>query len=152
VPVRLRPVRDDELPAWLEAAHRFYVDDLVANGGLTAEEAERKATSDHGALFPAGLRSEGHHVFYVEDERGETIGRLWFAEKPFGVWLYEIELEERVRGRGFGRETMLVFEERARGLGAQKVVLNVFGGNERARSLYRSLGYAEESVHMGKRL
>jgi ribosomal protein S18 acetylase RimI-like enzyme len=66
--------------------------------------------------------------------------------------LYEIEIEERLRGRGFGREAMLAFEQRARELGAEKVTLNVFGGNEVARSLYHSLGYAEESVHMGKRL
>ena len=47
---------------------------------------------------------------------------------------------------------MLAFEERARELGAEKVTLNVFGGNDVARSLYRSLGYVEESVHMRKRL
>ncbi len=87
-----------------------------------------------------------------EDEQGASIGRLFFAERPAGVWLYEIELDERVRGRGLGREAMVVFEERARELGAKKITLNVFGGNEVARSLYRSLGYLEESVHMAKRL
>jgi RimJ/RimL family protein N-acetyltransferase len=47
---------------------------------------------------------------------------------------------------------MLAFEALARELGADRVTLNVFGGNEVARSLYRSLGYVEESVHMRKRL
>jgi ribosomal protein S18 acetylase RimI-like enzyme len=152
VSVRLRPVRDDELPAWLESARRFYVDDLVVNGGLTKAEAEEKAARDHGALFPGGRPGEGSHVLVVEDEAGAPIGRLWFAERPFGVWLYEIELDPSVRGRGLGRETMRAFEEQARALGAEKIVLNVFAGNEVARSLYRSLGYAEESVHMAKRL
>jgi ribosomal protein S18 acetylase RimI-like enzyme len=88
----------------------------------------------------------------IEDERGDPIGRVFFAERAAGMWLYEIELDEAVRGRGLGREAMLAFEARARELGAEKVTLNVFGGNDIARSLYRSLGYVEESVQMGKRL
>jgi len=150
--VRLRELREDELPEWLEAARHFYVNDLERHAGLTRTEAEEKAGRDHGALLPDGKPIAGQHLFTIEDEHGDAIGRLWFALRPPGVWLYEIELEERVRGRGLGREAMLAFEERARELGAEKVTLNVFGGNKVARSLYRSLGYCEESVHMGKRL
>jgi RimJ/RimL family protein N-acetyltransferase len=47
---------------------------------------------------------------------------------------------------------MLAFEACARQLGAKRVALNVFGGNAVARSLYASLGYAEEAVRMGKLL
>ncbi|MBA3434074.1 MAG: GNAT family N-acetyltransferase [Actinobacteria bacterium] len=150
--VRLRELRGDELPQWLEAARRFYVNDLERHAGMTTAEAEEKAGRDHEALFPDGRPKESQHLFAIEDERGEAIGRLFFETRPSGVWLYEIELEERVRGSGLGREAMLAFEEHARELGAAKVTLNVFGGNDIARSLYRSLGYVEEAVHMGKRL
>ncbi len=150
--VHLRQLRDDELPGWLVAARRFYVSDLEHHAGLTRTEAEEKARRDYGSLFPDGKPTEGQHLFAIENERGDAIGRLFFATRPSGVWLYEIELEERVRGRGLAREAMLAFEEYARELGAEKVTLNVWGGNEVARSLYRSLGYVEESVHMGKRL
>jgi ribosomal protein S18 acetylase RimI-like enzyme len=47
---------------------------------------------------------------------------------------------------------MQAFEALARERGAAYLSLNVFGGNDIARSLYRSLGYVEESLHMGKRL
>jgi ribosomal protein S18 acetylase RimI-like enzyme len=47
---------------------------------------------------------------------------------------------------------MLFAEEEARRLGLPGVGLNVFGGNEPARGLYRSLGYAEEAVYMTKLL
>jgi len=150
--IRLRELRDDELPEWLDAARRFYVSDLERHAGMTPAEAEAKAGRDHEALFPDGRPMEGQHLFAIEDEHGEALGRLFFAMRPSGVWLYEIELEERFRGRGLGRTAMLAFEDLARELGAEKVTLNVFGGNEVARSLYRSLGYAEEAVHMGKRL
>lgn len=150
--VRLRELRDDEFPAWLEAARSFYVSDLERHADLPRKEAEEKADRDYGTLFPDGKPTGGQHLLTIEDSRGVSIGRLFFAERSNGIWLYEIEIEESVRGRGLGREAMLAFEQRARELGARKVTLNVFGGNEVARSLYRSLGYAEESVHMGKRL
>lgn len=150
--VRLRELGADELPAWLEAARRFYVTDLERHAGLTRAEADEKASRDHRELFPDGKPADGLYLFTIEDEQGEAIGRLLFAERPVGVWLYEIELDEQVRGRGLGREAMVAFEGLVRELGAEKITLNVFGGNEVARSLYRSLGYVEESVHMGKRL
>jgi RimJ/RimL family protein N-acetyltransferase len=152
VSVRFRAVRDEELPAWLDAARRFYVDDLVAHGGMTHAAADEKATRDYGALFPGGRPGEGLHVLVVEDDTGVAIGRLLFAERPSGAWLYEIELDPAVRGRGLGRETMRAFEEHVRALGAEKVALNVFAGNEVARSLYRSLGYVEDAIHMSKPL
>jgi len=152
MPVFLRELHDDEFPAWLEAARRFYVADLERHAELPRLEAEEKADRDYGMLFPAGKPTDGQHLLTIEDPRGGSIGRLFFAERSTGIWLYEIEIEEGVRGRGLGREAMLAFEQRARELGAEKVTLNVFGGNEVARSLYRSLGYAEESVHMRKRL
>jgi hypothetical protein len=47
---------------------------------------------------------------------------------------------------------MLLLEEQVRALGLDQIALNVFGGNEVARSLYRSLDYAETAVWMRKRL
>ncbi len=47
---------------------------------------------------------------------------------------------------------MRLVEEEARRLGIDRIALNVFGRNEVARNLYRSLGYEENAVSMGKRL
>jgi len=150
--VRLRDVRDDELPELLDRLYRFYVTDLERHAGLTRAEAEQKATSDHAALLPEGRPLEGHHLFVVEDEHEAAIGHLWYAERDPDVFLYSVELDENARGRGYGREAMQAFEALARDRGAAGIWLNVFGGNDVARALYRSLGYAEASVHMSKRL
>jgi GNAT superfamily N-acetyltransferase len=150
--IRLREVRDDELPAFLEAMRGFYVADLERNARMTRAEAEDKATHDHAALLPGGRPLEGHHLLAIEDEHGAAIGRLWFGEQPATTFLYAIELDEDARGRGYGREAMQALEALAREKGAAKLSLNVFGGNDVARSLYGSLGYAEDSVHMSKRL
>jgi ribosomal protein S18 acetylase RimI-like enzyme len=45
---------------------------------------------------------------------------------------------------------MLLAESEARARGPALVGLNVFGGNEVARGLYRSLGYDEVAVMMRK--
>jgi ribosomal protein S18 acetylase RimI-like enzyme len=45
---------------------------------------------------------------------------------------------------------MVFAEEEARRRGLDRVVLNVFGRNEVARRLYRSLGYEENAVAMSK--
>jgi GNAT superfamily N-acetyltransferase len=150
--VRLREVRDDELPALVDRLYRFYAIDLERHGGLTRAEAEQKATADHANLLPEGRPLTGHFMYMIEDEGGAAIGHLWYAERGADVFLYAIELDEGVRGRGYGREAMQVFEALARERGAAGIWLNVFGGNSVARSLYRSLGYAESSVHMNKRL
>jgi len=47
---------------------------------------------------------------------------------------------------------MLFAEEEASRRGVSRVSLNVFGGNDAARSLYRSLGYAELATLMRKDL
>jgi hypothetical protein len=47
---------------------------------------------------------------------------------------------------------MRVFEQDGRVRGFPKVLLNLFGGHERARAPYDSLGCAELSVPMGKPL
>ena len=47
---------------------------------------------------------------------------------------------------------MTALEDELRALGHTRVGLNVWGANEVARGLYRSLGWIEESVHMRRQL
>ena len=155
--LRLRPVRDDELAEYVRGARESYALDVEESARLSAQEAGEKADRDIAALVPDGRPGEGQHLLVVEeDETGEAVGRVWFAERRRGArlvaWLYEVSIDERVRGRGYGRQAMLLLEDEARGRGLPLVALNVFGGNERARSLYRSLGYVEDSVWMSKEL
>ena len=47
---------------------------------------------------------------------------------------------------------MTALEDEVRALGHDTIGLNVWGGNDVARGLYRSLGWAEEPVHMRRKL
>jgi GNAT superfamily N-acetyltransferase len=135
-------VREDELAGWLDVSKRQYAADIAENAGLTREEADRKAE---------------HSLFVLEDAGAdEPVGRAWLGERdgPDGraAYVWDVFVEEQARGRGFGRRAMELLEKEARRRGHTRIRLNVFGGNEVARSLYRSLGYAELAVFMGKDL
>jgi ribosomal protein S18 acetylase RimI-like enzyme len=157
VSVRLRPLRDDEYPAFLDEGRRQYAVDLHENGGMDRDQAEAKAARDFERLLPDGLATAGHTISAIEEEAtGERIGRLWFADREENgravAYLYDITIDEPHRGRGLGRAAMLALEEAVAGQGHTELELNVFGGNSRARGLYRSLGFAETAVHMRKHL
>src|SRR5437763_1621681 len=152
----LRSLREDELPDFIERGKADYARDMVENAGLTPEQARKKSDNDWRLLLPKGRVPQGHHVFAVEDEEtGERVGDLWFAERSNDfdadvAFVYSIEIFAPFRGRGFGKQAMLLLEDEVRARGLPHIALNVFGGNEVARSLYRSLGYAETAVWMRK--
>ena len=129
---------------------------MVAQAGLTREAAGKKADADWSKLLPDGAVQPGHHLFAVEHaETGERVGDLWYAERDSEfegktAFVYSIEISAGFRGRGFGREAMLLLEDEVRSRGLPRISLNVFGGNDVARSLYRSLDYAEAAVFMVK--
>ena len=86
---------------------------------------------------------------------GRRVGDLWIGplgDDPERWWVWDIVVVEELRGRGYGRNMMLLAEELAQSNGATSIGLNVFARNHVARSLYTSLGYEETSVQMRKGL
>lgn len=151
----LRPLRDDELPAYIEHGRANYVRDLQSQAGLSADDAKRKTETDWARLFPDGALPPDNHLYVLEDEEGERVGDLWWAMRPNDAgepsgFVYNIEIRPELRGRGYAKEAMALFEEDARGHGIEQFNLTVLGGNDAARSLYRSLGYTERAVFMSK--
>ena len=152
--VSLRPMNQDEFASWLPRARDRYAMEIARSGGGSDEEAaRRKAIEDAEQLFPDGQPSPDQFVFVVEAD-GEAVGEFWFAERAtsFGrcLWIYDIRIDDAYRGRGYGRAAMLFAEAEARQRGFSRIGLNVFGGNDIARSLYRSLGYEENAIFMSK--
>jgi RimJ/RimL family protein N-acetyltransferase len=156
--LRLRRLRDDEFDAYVTHGQANYARDMIENAGAPPEQAQAKADADWKQLLSNRLESPDQFLFAVEDvETGERVGDLWFARRETQfegtvAFVYSIEILERFRGRGYGREAMQLLEDEVRSRGLSRISLNVFGGNEIARSLYRSLGYAEAAVWMAKEL
>ena len=150
----LRPMTEAEFGPWFEQLHGEYERGLIDFAGMPPDAARRKATADHDSLLgDRGLETDGHLVSVLEDE-GARVGDLWLAEQERGggrfLWIYYIRVDAERRGQGYGKQAMRLAEEEARRRGLPQIRLNVWGGNEVARSLYRSLGYSEDSVEMSK--
>jgi ribosomal protein S18 acetylase RimI-like enzyme len=154
-PATLRRMRPDEFPTFIERSKLEYARGIAEQGGESEEFARAKSEADHAAILPRGLDTPDHWIFVVE-AAGQRVGVLWLAERPHGpereCYVYDIEIDEAHRGKGYGRAAMELAEAEARAHGLGRIALNVFGGNEVARKLYRSLGYVETSVQMAKNL
>jgi ribosomal protein S18 acetylase RimI-like enzyme len=152
---RLRPMTADEFPRFVAATKAEYAHDIEVHGGHTHEAALGKADEDMAAVLPNGLETAGHHIFMVAAD-GVPVGRLWLAERLLGgrqvLYIYDLSVDAEHRGHGYGRAAMRLAEDDARARGIGRLELNVFGGNEVARGLYRSLGYVETAVQMAKDL
>ena len=147
--IALRPLREDEYPAWAEAHRAEYEHGLVEFAGMARDAARTKVENDLTAVLPEGLATPNVWIWAVEAD-GRRVGTVFLGGRGSDLWLYDITIDAAERGKGHGRGAMLALEEEVRSLGRDSVTLNVWGGNEVARGLYRSLGYVEESVHMRK--
>jgi ribosomal protein S18 acetylase RimI-like enzyme len=148
----LRPMTDAEYDGWLPQAMDHYTSDIV-DAGVSEDAARAKAELDFPRLLPDGLATEGQWLYVVEED-GAPVGMLWVAERTDDVgpnlFVYDVQIDAEHRGRGLGKAAMQLAEDEARRRGIPRVTLNVFGGNDVARNLYRSLGYAEVAVYMSK--
>ena len=149
--IALRPLRDDEYARW-DAAHRAeYEQGLVEHVGMPREQARAKVDRDVAYILPDGLATADTWIWAVEDD-GRVVGTVFVGLREGGAWLYDITIAAGERGKGYGRAAMTALEDEVRTLGHTTIGLNVWGGNDVARGLYRSLGWVEESVHMRRRL
>ena len=144
-------MREDEYEPW-EVAHRAeYERGMVEFAGLSRAVAREKVDHDVPSVLPDGLATPDTRLWVIEHD-GRLVGTIFLGIRGGEAWLYDIVIDELERGRGYGRAAMLALEEEVRSLGHDSIGLNVWGGNEVARGLYRSLGYVDRSVHMRKQL
>jgi ribosomal protein S18 acetylase RimI-like enzyme len=149
----LRPVTGTEYEAWASRAVAGYAAEIATSGELSPEAALAKAQQDHDQALPDGLDTAGQLLWRLVAD-GQPVGWLWLAipgppGDPAMAW---VNVVETFRGRGYGREAMLLAEAEARARGMRSVGLNVHGSNTVARSLYEGLGYQVTAQQMKKPL
>jgi ribosomal protein S18 acetylase RimI-like enzyme len=146
----------DEYDAWSALELEGYISEIVMSGSLSRTAAEDQARRETDELLPQGLDTPGQLIFRLVND-GQPVGWLWLSLRhPHGDvgvgFIYNIVVDERFRGHGYGREAMHLAEQEASRHGLHALALNVFGHNQIARDLYLSLGYQETSVRMKKDL
>jgi len=130
----------------LRAAH---ADHLRATG-ISTERAAEKSEEVHARLLPGGQPRHRDRLLTVLVD-GVPGGLLWLGpleEEPGVWWVWQLEVDETLRGRGVGREAMTKAAELVRACGGHSLGLDVFGNNVSARRLYDSLGFRTTKLQM----
>ena len=152
----MRPMTPEEFGDFRRDGRAVWAEELARSGGLGRGPAHEKAADDYESLIPEENGPPGHYLFVLEDESSRPVGTLWYAERARGdekiAYLYDLRVAETERASGVGRAAMELLEEEARLRGCGALELNVFGDNQAARGLYRSVGYVETFVGMRKAL
>jgi ribosomal protein S18 acetylase RimI-like enzyme len=154
--LRLRPATLDEVKERLPRLAARYVSEIVASGSLLPEAAQAKAHRDLSVLLMDGPDTAGQLIFRLVAGE-QPVGWLWLAVPqpggdPHMAWVNDVEVDEAFRGRGYGRQAMLLAEQEAAARGMTSVGFNVHASNAVARDLYDSLGYRMTTQQMKKTL
>lgn len=151
--VRLDPMTAGEYTAWEAHAVTGYAQAQVEAGHWPAETAEEQAWQNTRSLLPLGRATPDQHLWIARDTETDTeVGILWIAIRSHTgrveAYVYDVEVHADQQGGGYGRAIMEAGAVASRALGAEVMALNVFGGNDRAYNLYKSLGYVVANRHM----
>lgn len=140
-----------ELDAFLERSIPEYAQDKVRAGNWTEAESLERSRKEHEYLLPQGLNSKDNYLYTLYDDK-EAVGMIWMKVELTRGFIYEVFVEERFRGKGYGKNIMLLLEEKAREMGLTSLGLHVFGSNHIARKLYETIGYEITNINMSKNL
>lgn len=153
--VQLVPMEETDFQTWRAHIVPAYAEDNAQAGYWSREDGLAQSEKELSSLLPDGLSTEGHYFFSIRD--GETkVGTLWFsistkqAHPP--AFIYDFEIFEQFRRKGYGMQSLLALEELVKGMGVDTLLLHVFSHNPTAVSLYERAGYIVSSVNMRKDL
>jgi ribosomal protein S18 acetylase RimI-like enzyme len=152
---KLIPMTETEYEVFLERTIPEYADDKVRAGQWAESEALERSRKEFLSDLPQGVQTKDNYLYTLYD--GDTaVGLIWmraYLDRPTkDGFIFELYVEEKYRGQGYGKQAMLLIEEKARELGLKSIGLHVFGSNKVARNLYEAVGYEVTSVNMSKAL
>ena len=152
---KLIPMIQPEYEEYLKHLIPDYAADNVRAGYWDESEALEKSRQQVESLLPQGLQTKDHYIYSLYDG-DQKVGMIWLkAEMDRAVkggFIYDVLVDEKFRGRGYGKQVMSLIEEKARELGLKSIGLHVFGYNTVAKNLYESVGYEVSSFNMIKKL
>src|ERR1700749_2299581 len=128
--VTLVPMTPQEYVPYREAGIRDYAAEKVRSGGWAENDSLTLSAADHDGLLPFGVETPDQHLFVARDaESGERVGTFWLALRlragRLEAYIYDIEVQEKYRGHGYGRATTQAGIEKAREMGAETVGIHV---------------------------
>jgi len=152
---KLIPMTQPEFEAFLERLIPDYAADNVRAGYWSEDEALEKSRKQTESLLPDGLHTKNHFLYTLYDD-DKAVGMVWMRaelDRPVkSGFIFDVEVVEKYRGKGYGKQAMLLIEEIARELGITRMGLHVFAYNDVAKNLYERIGYKVSSMNLLKEL
>ena len=154
--VKLVPMDEEAYSRYLGWSIKNYADEKVKAGNWPLEGSLERSREEFNKLLKNGLRTENNYLYTAMDG-DRDVGILWIAiMKHDGVndtiWIYDIVVNENMRGKGYGYQIMNALEEKAKELNQSSILLHVFGHNTPAIELYKKCGYGITNMVMQKNL
>jgi ribosomal protein S18 acetylase RimI-like enzyme len=139
--VRFVPFTDVDFHAWLLQAIPAFALTNVEDGRWTLAESIEKSKEAHALLLPQGLQTPDQFFMHLQDADSRlNIGALWWAESDQAgqrqAYVYNIEIEDHARRRGYARAAFHELERVAREHGVHH--------------LYDELGFEPTSMTLRK--
>lgn len=148
----LTKITNSEYISWSKITKETYKVEIMKNG-YTEVEAQTKTDDDFKRLLPDGLSTLDHFIFSIKLNE-VLIGTLWFAIRGATnnrkAFIYDIFIDDKFRGQGYGKKTMELLEIEVQKMGLNHIGLHVFGHNHVARSLYQKMGYEITNLNLEK--
>ncbi|WP_157230865.1 GNAT family N-acetyltransferase [Kiloniella laminariae] len=154
--VRLERLPERAFADWKTHGIKAFAADKRKNHGYGADEALKLSADSFSRCLPQGLATPDHYIFQVLNTQDQPVGTAWFAvQDDYGLrraFIYDLEIVDRERRKGYGRATMMALEDEVRRRGIKTLGLHVFAFNKAAEQLYRWLGYKVTDLTMEKKL
>jgi ribosomal protein S18 acetylase RimI-like enzyme len=152
--VTLRPMTEAEYARMRASIEEDYARDIARVTDMPIEEAQAMAAKQFADLLKDGLATEGQYLWKIVADQDGAVGDLWAFVAPGKrrAFIYFIGIDDRFRGKGYGKAAMLALEAAVKAKGADHIDLNVFGDNTAAIRLYEGLGYQSTAITMRKTL
>ena len=151
----LTPMTSSEYDVFLARVIPEFAAVNIRAGYWDESEALEKSRKQTEALLPQGLQTRAHYLYTLYDG-DDAVGMIWLKANVGSSiqsgFIYDVFIEEKFRGKGYGKQAMLLIEEKARELGLKSISLHVFAYNTVAKNLYESIGYEISSLNMTKQL
>ena len=155
--LHLRPMDAGAFTRFLARAVPEYAAEKVRSGQWSPEEAQARSEREFQDLLPQGPDTPDNVLYTLHDPHEDAdVGVLWYAlqRTPHATtaFIYEVEVFEAYRRRGYATQAFTLLETDAAARGATRIGLHVFGHNTAARALYEKLGYHATNINMRKEL
>lgn len=153
----LRPMRDEEYPAYLDYFIPDYAAEISANYALSPAAAVVQAQREIAADLPDGVNTRGQVLCCLFDESDgaeKRVGYLWYKPdaEMRSAFICDFYIYPTFQGQGLGKQAIAAFEHVLKRQGISQIKLRVAGDNQRARRLYKATGFHITGVNMSKNI